>query len=337
MAGPQVAGPMDTDPLLAARIGMMGRPMVGGAAFVQRGPRQALLNLVLAPWMTFTLAGFLFLYCYHHLPVLVTMILSLWVGLCLTGYAYVQQRKKDMIYTEALRMSYMLMLCVAAAGVGALAGYWNYTRVSGVQDYWLVGEHRQYTNVWPDELADAHRDASVLVFAKGSKPDMRMAASFASGTTGEKYCVAPVVPKQQDFTNPLTLQYFLAGKDCCTKDEFTCGDAALGDAHAGIVYQEKTNALHSLLFGRQDLDYFKEAAQMVSAKFSVKNAEQPIFLTWVADTAVAHDGFWTQAKRMWMYSSAGMLPLCLVAALGAQAVVAMELEKKGNRKADAAV
>lgn len=269
---------------------------------------QALLNDTLGAWLSFTAAGLLYLICYHHLPRLVIMSVGLWVALCLCGLLMVRHSQK--MKQEVERQTVMLLLCLLATAAGVLAGSWNYTRAGGVGDYWALGEHRQYTNVWPDELADAHRDASVMVFSKGAKLEPRMLSAYKA-SNGETYCVVPITSSHLDYSGTFNVQYFAAGKGCCSYDTFTCGDALDKEAHSGLVIYNKTDLIHNLLFGRQDLDYYLQAAEMTTGKFGVQHAKQPIFLEWAADVDSAVIHRWFRSQRYCLCASMLALPLCL--------------------------
>lgn len=269
---------------------------------------QALLNDTLGAWLSFTAAGFLYLVCYHHLPRLVIMLVALWVALCLCGLLMVRQSAK--IRQEVERQTVMLLLCLLATAAGVLVGSWNYTRAGGVGDYWEMGEHRQYTNVWPSELADAHRDASVIVFSKGAKPEPRMLSAYTA-SNGETYCVVPVTSDHMDYSGTFNVQYFAAGKGCCIDDAFTCGDASNKEAHSGLVIYNKTDLIQNLFFRKQDVDYYLQAAEMMTGKFGVQHAKQPIFLEWAADVDSVVTYRWFQSQRYCMYATIFALPLCL--------------------------
>jgi len=291
---------------------MEREPLVAGGLkrAVLRLPQgtQALLNVTLGAWLSFTGTGLLYLICYHHLPKLVILSVGLWVALCLCGLLMVRRSQKGK--HEVDRQTVMLSLCLLATAAGVFAGSWNYTRSGGVGDYWALGEHRQYTNVWPDELADAHRDAAVMVFSKGAKLEPRMLSAYKA-SNGQTYCVVPITSSHADYSRTINVQYFAAGKDCCSNKVFTCGDALNKDAHSGLVMYNKTDLIHTSFFGRQDLDYYLQASEMTTGKFGVQHAAQPIFLEWVADVDSAVMYRWFQSQRHWLYASVLALPLFL--------------------------
>jgi len=175
------------------------------------------------------------------------------------------------------------VLCLEGV-LGALAGGWAWS--CGAIDYWSYGEHWQYTNVWPTELAAAHRDASALVFAQGAAPDLMKSASYAVG--GHTYCVAPIAMSTSDLEVP-DVQYWAAGRDCCLDGQgagdnhFACDDAGKDGARAGLVLRSHT----------QEAEYFNEAAHRAKAQFNiVSTTEQPIFVRWVRDLEAGRMDFW---------------------------------------------
>jgi len=275
-----------------------------------------LLSATLGPVVTFAVTGLLFVLCYHHLPRLVDTLLVLWATLCLTG-ALLSRYSKG-----SKEQSYSLLLCVLAVFTGSLVGGYNYSR--GVAAYWAVDEHRHYNNVWPDELAEAHRDASAIVFAQGTKPDGRMPTAFTENH--RRYCVAPITMKYAQVVTP-EVQYWAAGVDCCTNDEFFCGDALLPGTRSGLVLTKKKD----FFSGKQEMDFYMEAANMASAKFGVHTAAQPLFLHWVADIEAAKRGFLHSAWIFWLVSSVAALPIFLILAFAAASPGAKSEKRKSER------
>jgi len=313
-------------------------PLIGGRSPEQKkgksyGIVQTLLNVAFVPWLTFTLTGLLFLVCFHYLRQLVFLLLVCWAALCICGLIF-GRRQKGPDEKQGLERS-ALLLCLVAICSGSVIGYWNYSKTFGVSDFWEISEHRQYTNVWPDELADAHRDASILVFAQGSRPDLRLTAWYSSSSEG-KFCVSPIITKTEEYSGVMDAQYFIAGKDCCGTHEFTCGDVEQPGAHAGIVLQPKTDYLHAALFGKPDIDYYTEAAKMSGAKYGIEVTKQPIFVEWVADIKAAEMRMWDKAKHYCLYSSLLSLPVLFALALAMQAAESMSKSKGGELKDDKA-
>jgi len=299
--------PTEVDPLVVARAMLNTEP---------ENKAEEAMRIAMMPWLTFAMAGWLFLYCYEFLPSLVVSLLATWAVMCACTLLAIQRKPKAPVAQG--KHGLVVALSLVSLVLGALMGFWNYKRVGGVSDYWETGAHRQYKDVAPEELADAHRDASVLVFEKGSRPDARMATAYVSGSLGQKYCVAPVIATRAEYTGSFTVQYFAAGKDCCENLDFSCGEAKNQGARAGLVMFNKTqDSIFDWIFGTPDLEYYRKAAAMASAKYGVKLAEDPIFVTWAMNSdSVAHS-LWPQARNFWLLSSFMALPLCAMAsALG---------------------
>lgn len=284
-------GMAEEDPLLRAKA------MLTSESKVEEAMRISIL-----PWISFLGTSWLFLYCYEHVPSLVLLLLVLWTLMCLCTLLAMQLRPKVAQGKHGL----VVVLSLVGVSLGVMFGYWNYSRAGGVGDYWAAGSHQHYSDVNPMELADAHRDAGVLVFQQHSRPDARLSTAYVAW--GQKYCVAPILGTGE-YEGAAAAQYFATGKDCCKDLEFTCGEA-MEAAHAGLVIFNKTQALNQIF--KQDLDYYMKAARMASARFGVQLAEEPIFLTWVGDSDLALANLWPQARNAWLLSSMLALPLCAV-------------------------
>eukprot|EP00435_Cladocopium_sp_Y103_P037353 s1042_g9.t2 len=134
------------------------------------------MRISMLPWITFLGTSWLFLYCYEHVPSLVLILLSLWTLMCLCTLLAMQLRPKVAQGKHGL----VVVLSLVGVSLGVMFGYWNYSRAGGVGDYWAAGSHQHYTNVNPMELADAHRDAGVLVFQQHSRPDARLSTAYVA-------------------------------------------------------------------------------------------------------------------------------------------------------------
>eukprot|EP00933_Yihiella_yeosuensis_P078250 TRINITY_DN8948_c0_g2_i2.p1 TRINITY_DN8948_c0_g2~~TRINITY_DN8948_c0_g2_i2.p1 ORF type:complete len:348 (+),score=63.54 TRINITY_DN8948_c0_g2_i2:140-1183(+) len=281
----------------------------GGTRMKPRPPMpknlyQALLNVAFLPWLSFSLAGFLFLTCYHRAPALVGFLIIVWVILSIIGSIASKRR-------GALDQCYTLALCALAASAGSFVGGYNYC--VSVKSYWDVTEHRQYTNVWPDESTASHHDASVIVFAKGTKPDNRLSTYFNSGE--KKYCVAPITMKFAEVVTP-AVQYWAVGQDCCTKELFECGSLDF-KSRSGVVQIEKKDIYHDYLAAKEPLEFYKKAAKMASSKYEIEIAEEPIFLDWVYDVDAKTTDIWNTAVSEWVWAVIKAIPIGALLAFGA--------------------
>lgn len=293
---------MEEDPLLLAKA------MLTSESKVEEAMRISML-----PWLTFVGSSWLFLYCYEHLPSLVLILLNLWVLMCISTLLAITLRPKAS--TVQGKHGLVVVLSLLGLILGAAFGYWNYARAAGVGDYWASGAHQHYTDVNPRELADAHRDAGVLVFQKDSRPDARLSTAYVAW--GQKYCVAPIM-STGEYAGAVAAQYFATGKDCCKEMQFTCGEALDEGSHAGLVIFNKTQAGLTQFF-KQDLDYYLQAAKMASARYGVELAEEPIFLTWVGDSDLALRNLWPQARNAWLLLSMLALPAFVLMTLAIEA------------------
>lgn len=301
-----VGKPMEADPLVqrGRRFGADGMALNEGHAGpgVSPAATQAMLLSIGVPWLTFVLCMLLFLFLYEHSYGLVLLVLN--VALVLFVSFYFQQTRKG-LHLHA-------WVCAACAGTliaGSFFGYYNYNR--NIRDYWDYYDRRQYTNVWPSELADAHRDASVIVFADGTRPDPLSAMGFNFGVSGTA-CVAPIRMSNSD--NGDAVQYWAVGVDCCAQQgEFSCGDIDVKNARAGLVVVNRTEPLFPLGV-RISAEQYLKAAQMATARFAYAAAEQPIFVHWVSDVNASHDLLWTWSLLFFLKSSAAALVMCIFCA-----------------------
>mmetsp|Transcript_29814 Transcript_29814/g.70976 ORF Transcript_29814/g.70976 Transcript_29814/m.70976 type:complete len:312 (-) Transcript_29814:87-1022(-) len=299
------------DPLVVAR-----------AMLAPESKAEEAMRVAMMPWLTFMAAGWLFLYCYEHLPSFVVVLLCTWALMCLCTLLAMQRPKAAAAAIDR-KHGLVVVLSLVSLLAGIFMGQWNYSRSAGVADYWAVGRHQHYSDVAPAEPAAAHRDAAALGFEKGSRPDARMTAAYTGW--GQNYCVAPVASLTHEYTGVFTAQYFAVGKDCCKDMEFTCGEALNQAAHAGLVLFNRTQDSFSWIFGKQDLDYYMQAARMSAARFGIHLATQPIFLTWVSDTASAQRELWPQARNVWLLSSMLALPVFAVVSFACEAVMANDV------------
>ncbi|OLP97919.1 Ankyrin-2 [Symbiodinium microadriaticum] len=67
-------------------------------------------------------------------------------------------------------------------------------------------------------------------------------------------------------------------EDCCESLDFSCGEA------------KNQDSIFDWIFGTPDLEFYRKAAAMASAKYGVKLAEDPIFVTWVCGPQLVATG-----------------------------------------------
>eukprot|EP00929_Paragymnodinium_shiwhaense_P007347 TRINITY_DN111251_c0_g1_i1.p1 TRINITY_DN111251_c0_g1~~TRINITY_DN111251_c0_g1_i1.p1 ORF type:complete len:454 (+),score=93.33 TRINITY_DN111251_c0_g1_i1:133-1494(+) len=258
--------------------------------------------LAVAPWALFVLTSATWSFFWHGssgilgVATVVLLLLLLVRMLISLGLGDVKVFGKPLGKPPALRHGpnaaawahpRLFAVCMLGVASGALVGYYNHQ--SGVRDYWAYYEHWQYTNVWPDEPAAAHRDASAIVFAEGARPDPSRSAMYTVGH--HAYCAAPVrLAGQAGGSN---VQYFAVGKDCCGRDPqvFSCGDAGSLAARAGLVVYDRTTFYDFLL--ARDYDFYQQASQIAIAKYGLAAAGTPIFLHWTTDIE------WANSRIVW--------------------------------------
>jgi hypothetical protein len=274
------------------------------------------LMTIFLPWVVFVFAVMMFMHAHHPDPYVRAI-----AGLALAGvfvFGFILQRRQ-----RRFNESILLALCAFSVIMGALAGGLCYC--SGAIDYWAFDEHWQYTNVWPTELAAAHQDASALVFAKGSAPDVQKGTGYKFG--GHTYCVAPITMGVSNLGVP-DIQYWAAGRDCCKGDgRFTCDDAGEEGARAGLVLYNRTFEFYSTFLTRE-VDYYAEAARRAKVKFHiVSTTDQPMFVRWVRDLDASRVDFWRRSMVLALEIILGYLPVSILLGLLTPALQVKSLQR----------
>lgn len=281
----------ELDPLLGAKRRLTGFHRQASQPWME----SAVVKLSL-PWVLFLVTS------------LVTMLLGdlMLVVVILTGLLTVGKIAVDVSkyrYDSWLQPS----IRVVAVALGFLAGSYNYEM--NAYDYFAYHRKRQYANVWPSEVAAAHRDASAIVFPEGALPDARLAGSFTGAYS--TYCVAPIALQGSVDPGHGAIQYWAVGTDCCPKGKFHCGAARDLTAHAGLVVYDRQHRFSSMV--TRDVDMYALATRMVSERYGASSAEPPIYLRWVKDPEAARVDFINQAWLTWLMVGFAALPasLCL--------------------------
>lgn len=260
-------------------------------------------GMMLVVWLIFALIGLMFVFMFHAVPSLVVVLLVA-LFITLAGLA-----ASELYYSLELTDPFVWALVIGSITVivASMAGYYNYCRIAS--DYWSYHEHRHYGNVWPDELAAAHMDASAIVFPMGAKADVARARGFATGH--HVYCVAPVI-MQAAVSEARPVQFWAAGMDCCDPqgNKFTCGEAGTFTAHSGLVVRNQTDIFDD--FSVRELVRFMDAANMSAAMYGFQTSHEPMFVRWASDLAQArlarlHDAVW-----FWFSSILKWLVLCVI-------------------------
>jgi len=270
-------------------------PLLPGL-IVHSNLNRLLIKVIVGPWLIFTLFSLFFAYLWYSIPHLLLLFSAVAFGANVTRCVL---RLMSRLHDRA----YICALCGVAIVLGSLAGWYNFT--VNARHFHEFGDQRHYTNVWPEEPAESHRDASVLVFSATVKPDISLALSYHA--LGSTYCVAPIKIWGVQPKNPV--QYWAAGKDCCdSRGTFKCDDTWMPKARGGLV------------ISNGDLPLYAEAAKIAAATAGLTSAPQPIFIQWVLDLGRARNRFLEKTAVFWALSSLAYLPICLVFALGAPTV-----------------
>lgn len=286
---PRGTGSWEADALLPSK----GPPRAVSGRVLTR----ILSKVVLGPWLIFTISSLLFAFCFHNCPhVLIVFAVLFFAGCVVRCLMESRGGSKD--------ASFALALCALAVVVGSFVGWYNYA--GNVANFYAFDERRQYTNLWPDDLAAAHTDASAIVFAMGSKPDVTMSVAYRVG--GSIYCVAPIRVWGAPMSN--SIQYWAAGRDCCQSNgPYTCDSTRDPLARGGLVITNR------------DAEFYLQAAKIAAAQGGVTTATQPLFVKWVRDFGAARNDFLRAAGLFWFLSSLACLPVCAVFGLGAPTVL----------------
>jgi len=274
----------------------------GHREIVQENPLWS-LRLTIYSWTIFLFTSLIYITSYHQQSnevanLVVCLVVAMGV---LALYYYMTHRKKQ---------ATTLLVCCLGLTAGALYGYWNYCAY--MHNYLAYSEKRHYTNVWADESAAGHSDASVLVFADGVRPDVTKAASFDGGET--LYCVAPITTSNSDSSD---IQYWAAGYGCCRKT-FRCDDVRDPTARAGLVMHDRATIFDYIK--TSDMRYLKEAAKKVTATFGLNPSNSSIYVTWVKDIEKRRSSWRSSGWVEWVKMLFLALPIFAIFCYGSSGV-----------------
>lgn len=352
-AGPMAGGPMaqggaqgpagqrENDPLLGEKAKAEGQAAARREKALrmrkQAGNLAAEAFTAMVPWSMFVVLSICWTFLFHASPgsliglssIVALIFLVLLIISC--GFGHLSVGGRQLHVGETGNGPYaqprFFVMCLLGICGGILTGYYNYD--SGFRDYWSFFEHWQYSNVWPDEPAAAHRDAAAIVFAEGSRPDAASSSSFTSGH--HSYCAAPV--RMSGTGNAHRIQYWAVGVDCCSSDplEFKCDDADSLTARAGLVVYNRTHVYDWYL--TRDMDFFEKAARMATAKYGIASVEEPIFLRWSQDIESQNNHIFTAAMLLLFKAAIFTLPVFILVELGLHRAQALsELGYKKMKK-----
>lgn len=255
---------------------------------------EAALKMGLLPWLLFLLASLWVML----LPVgdfmcgIVAVLCAIWAF----------RSAQDFYFERAAAFA----ACAVAVLCGWIAGY--YLHYLYAFDYFAYEDHHQYTNVWPSEPAAAHQDASALVFAAETRPDMRLIGSFRAAYS--TYCATPIAMDGVVEPDQGEIQYWAVGVDCCPRGKFFCGDARDLTARAGLVVYNRT--FIGSKYMTNEVDLYAQAVRTVEAKYGTLSAKTPIFLHWAKDLDRARRGLLARAWLNWFKVGIATLPVWMI-------------------------
>jgi hypothetical protein len=111
-------------------------------------------------------------------------------------------------------------------------------------------------------------EAGILQFVAGSRVAREITALFEFGD--EKFCIAPILGG-----NGKGGGYYAVGIDCCTEEEFSCGDA---DGTAGVVVNSDLPN-----FGQARINLESAKGPMYHGEGEGIESDAPIFVYWSAN------------------------------------------------------
>jgi len=288
----------------------------------------AVAMAALSPWAVFAVASMISILVDHH----VLGWLLYFLASC-AAVGFLVLAVLSCTRWRELATGYVLSLCCLAVIAGVLVGY--SISADTVANYWQIARFQEYTDVAPDEPAAAHVDASLLVFAEGTRPDVTQAIGLMA--RGAVFCVAPIASSDAGEKTSPDIQYWAAGRDCCApgtaaSQDYHCGAVGKNVAHTvipdrtsplccddvgtlssltGMVLRERTRILP---WKADDLAFYEQAMQMAVATYGLVS-HGPLYVSWVADVGQAKRSYWNQA--WWDWVKAVLYAFCVCLFIGA--------------------
>lgn len=261
----------------------MKSPFSRGQVFIH-GQRSRLNSVAIAiaffvPWLLFCAVFVVLSFSLHYSQPAVAYIL---VALCFLVVAYTcvqavltcKRKETEPTYQPSWYI-FLGLSCVLAFALGCYGGEWNFTNF--MQPYYDLNNLAEYTNgIDTNEfLGQQLMDAGRIEFKKGTVLDLGRSMGFKSH---DVYCVAPIMTKGSSTSQPLSVDFWAVGKNCCSgvSADFHC--AGFSDPHAlGAI-----RMMHDA-----DRPFYRLAVQQAEATYKM-TASHPLFFTWVhnADEAV---------------------------------------------------
>lgn len=235
-----------------------------------RAPNPALVTLMLA--IIFAAVCVMLAFCAgHFIPWLLAMVFvlsTLWpLELRARGYP---------------SASWMMGMCVAAAGFGALAGIVTFHKFGAAYLAGVLG--RPYTNVTAEASALAHADGGTIRFMQ----DVVLDPKFGVGSqlSGRRVCAAPIVHEAANADlEDATVQFWAVGINCCpSRGRFECGDANDPSTHGGLVlHDDEDMPFSSFLPVRNHHDDFMAVVQASAELHQLQLPSAPVLISWAHD------------------------------------------------------
>lgn len=254
--------------------------------------------MILVPWVAFIAVSCLFAFAYHHVPIVIWLLVILGIALCASQMQSASQRQT----AQTLRL---IILAMIALCVAAIVGLINYKRFFAW--YWFYEDGHTYTEVNPSEPAAGYSDASELMFTNRSHIDVTKSLGYKDV---QVYCVAPILSNDPAQNNG-PVQFWAAGLDCCAaRGLFGCDDAWNPHARGGAVVPSEATLDGGVL------DNYRRATRQAEAAFNITSAQTAIVLHWVVDPEQVRRNHFRSGVGMLLISCAVYLALsCLVAGL----------------------
>jgi len=243
---------------------------------MQAGPKSKLLgmlSMILVPWLMFTLTNVMFAFVFHRFPTLTWLFSAVLAFLSLL-FVLVDHRNKHG-GRWYLKLGFLSFFGIMA---GVYLGLYNYH--FHFANFWTLDENSSYVNVLPSEPASAHSDAGKLLFTVDSKVEIAKSVGYKSK---DVYCVAPIV----DYATQ-KVQYWATGTNCCQpRGGFNCDDVWSPKARSAVVLLDEIVTPFPLAH-----KIYKKAADQACAEWELEQADDPLFVRWVADASAVQEQYY---------------------------------------------
>lgn len=170
-----------------------------------------------------------------------------------------------------------LLLFVSCVGAWLLGFYGgNFTFNLYTKPYYDLLRFGTHKQVNPHHSASQSlMDAGIIEFTKNSTLDLNHKMTFKNN---DNYCIAPITTRGGEANSTVSVTeaesatcFWAVGVNCCTKEEYKCGEYKSPVAHSGVR-----------LMSQQQRDFFALAVQKAEAAYDLKACPQPVFVHWLA-------------------------------------------------------